>query len=126
MMVKGIRGRPPIAPMDRLMQNMEPCPMTGCWLWTGWVNHKGYGTLDLMGKSVRAHRLSWLLFNGPIPSGILVCHHCDIPCCINPAHLWLGTESQNRIDSFKKGRSVSAFIAWHQKMRESYKYESSK
>ncbi len=80
----------------------------GCWLWVGAKQHNGYGYLHSGGHSIRkplrAHRVSWELHNGPIPDGLRVLHSCDTPCCVNPAHLFLGTQSDNMKDCAAKGR----------------------
>ena len=75
-----------------------------CWVWTGACNRVGYGHLFWGGEWWLAHRLSWFLTKGQIPKGMLVCHRCDNPCCVNPDHLFLGTQSDNLRDSVKKGR----------------------
>ena len=82
---------------------------TGCWLWTGrLVNRKvateTYGVIVIARKSVRAHRYSWELHNGPIPEGMQVLHKCDTPRCVNPEHLFLGTNADNMADKYTKGR----------------------
>lgn len=74
---------------------------TGCWFWLGFKNHLGYGVL---GKD-RAHRVAYKLFNGPIPKGLSVLHRCDVRSCVNPEHLWLGTQTDNMRDCAIKGRS---------------------
>lgn len=87
----------------RLEKSCEAVPNTGCWLWTGATNEKGYGKLYLHGKMVRAHRVSYQEYNGPIPEGMLVLHKCDTPSCINPLHLKVGTLSENAKDAIKAG-----------------------
>lgn len=64
----------------------------------------GYGRIRVDGKSWLAHRFSWVLANGPIPEGMYVCHRCDNPPCINPEHLFLGTQTDNMRDMAAKGR----------------------
>ena len=76
----------------------------GCFEWQSYRNNKGYGVIRFNGKYRGAHRVSYEAFRKPIQSGLFVCHHCDNPCCINPAHLFLGTRKDNQDDSIKKGR----------------------
>lgn len=76
----------------------------GCWEWHGARNDRGYGTVT---KNVRAHRYAYELLGGPIPEGMCVCHTCDNPPCINPAHLFLGTIGENNRDRHAKGRTNS-------------------
>jgi hypothetical protein len=79
-----------------------------CWVWTGALNSKGYGSMGFEGKTMSTHKLSYLWFRGEIPEGMLVCHHCDNPPCVNPEHLFLDTNSGNMKDMFKKGRNGSS------------------
>lgn len=77
-----------------------------CWLWLGRKNTDGYGGLEVHGRGVMAHRSVWTLVNGPIPDGLCVLHKCDRPQCVNPAHLFLGTKTDNNTDMQMKGRSA--------------------
>jgi HNH endonuclease len=76
---------------------------TGCWLWTGSLDSKGYGQINFNGKICRAHRLSYVVYKGTIPPGKEVCHHCDFKWCICPDCLFLGTHLENLQDAARKG-----------------------
>jgi len=78
-----------------------------CWLWIGVLSTYGYGLLKRDYKQVGAHRISWEIHNGQIPDGMYVCHKCDVRRCVNPAHLFLGTASDNNRDMAAKGRLVN-------------------
>jgi hypothetical protein len=75
-----------------------------CWLYVGNLHEKGYGKFYYHGHQEFAHRVSWEWEYGPIPEGLLVCHDCDVPNCVRPDHLWLGTNQENVIDCVRKGR----------------------
>lgn len=77
----------------------------GCWDWTAFRNHDGYGMFGVGRKAVSAHRVAFLLFNGDIPAGLCVLHTCDRPACVNPQHLYVGTQLQNIRDRVERGRS---------------------
>jgi hypothetical protein len=79
-----------------------------CWVWTATKVSGGYGHFGVARKLFLAHRVSWMIANGPIPTGLLACHHCDNPSCVNPSHLFLGTSLDNARDKEKKGRGNQA------------------
>jgi hypothetical protein len=85
-----------------------PEPNTGCWLWLGATSRGGYGAAKRNQKQWAAHRLMWTLQRGPIPEGLNVLHRCDTPLCVNPDHLFLGTNADNTADMRQKGRGRSA------------------
>lgn len=89
----------------RLDENTQPEPTTGCMLWIRSTDTNGYGMLCVDGRKRKAHRVAWELANGPIPAGLHVLHRCDTPACVNPAHLFLGTHTDNMRDCSAKGRT---------------------
>jgi len=95
------------------MSKFIPEPNTGCWLWTGGTDSNGYGKIMLNYKVLGAHRVSWEVHHGPIPPGLYVCHKCDVPGCVNPDHLFLGTHRENMRDKMAKGRANTPFGSPH-------------
>ena len=90
---------------DRFDTKYETCSKTGCWNWTAGRFHSGYGYFGVAEwKEKRAHRVSYRLHHGEIPEGKVICHTCDNPGCVNPEHLWLGTQKENMQDAKQKGR----------------------
>lgn len=94
---------PPPTLAQRIEDAMIPEPNTGCWLWT-LALAGGYPELSVHARSLRAHRVSYELAHGPIPAGMSVLHRCDTPPCVNPAHLFIGTQLENIRDCIAKGR----------------------
>ena len=89
----------------RFESKIEKMP-NGCWIWTGTKDLKGYGAIRFNGKMHKSHRVAYEIYVGEIPKGMLCCHHCDVPSCCNPDHLFIGTNSDNMRDMYKKGRDL--------------------
>ena len=110
------RGRIPL--IDRFEAKYIPEPNSGCWLWTAYCDVDGYGRLTKMpdenphGKRwpYGAHHIAYELFCGPVPEGMQVLHQCDVPCCVNPDHLFLGTNASNMADKVAKGRQAQGAL----------------
>lgn len=78
---------------------------SGCWEWQGKRNRYGYGVINFQRRRWLAHRLAWVLKGRVIPDGFFVLHHCDNPACVNPCHLYTGTQSNNMDDLKRRERS---------------------
>jgi len=79
-----------------------------CWLWLRSKTKRGYGKITLDGKTLYVHRVVWEALHGEIPKGMKILHHCDNPSCVNPAHLFQGTQKDNMQDMLAKGRGNKA------------------
>ena len=86
------------------IQHYSRSSLNGCVFFTGATDKDGYGKLRINNRDVRVHRVAWELAHGPIPDGLVVCHRCDTPGCINVEHLFLGTVADNNADTTNKGR----------------------
>ncbi len=94
-------------PVERFWNKVEKSPDgDGCWQWTGCFDTAGYGMLRISRKNQKAHRISYEIHHGAIPLNMQVLHRCDNRKCVNPAHLFLGTNLDNMMDKVKKQRQA--------------------
>lgn len=101
----GVAGRKSLG--DGFWERVERGSPDDCWPWMGSLKDTGYGQLTRLAISstpLKAHRVAWELVNGPIPAGLHCLHRCDNRRCVNPAHLFLGTNHDNIKDMWSKGR----------------------
>jgi len=95
-------GKKGLTLKERFMNSVNKTD--SCWLWKGKIPAHGYGYIQINKKCYRAHRVSWEIYFGEIPKGMLVCHKCDVPSCVNPDHLFLGSDADNMRDRDEKCR----------------------
>lgn len=99
------RSKDPV--IARLLSYTAEEHPSGCLVWTGMKDNRGYGRFSFEGRWQSAHRSAWKILNGPIPTGMCVLHRCDNPPCVNVDHLFLGTLRDNVHDMLSKGRGKS-------------------
>lgn len=92
---------------ERFWEKVDKCSLDECWNWLAYLDKDGYGGFNINSVQRKAHRVAYVLANGKLKTSLLVCHSCDNPSCVNPAHLWAGTSRQNIDDMITKNRSLT-------------------
>ena len=87
---------------NRFLSHAFPDPNSGCWLWGGATDHEGYGTFRVKTRTVRAHRVAYEIFTGPIPGDLVIDHLCRVRCCVNPDHL----EPVTFLENIRRGSRI--------------------
>lgn len=101
---------------ERFEEKYSVDEKSGCWVWLAGTDKDGYGRIREAGygsKTLRAHRVSYDTYIGPVPDDMFVCHKCDNPFCVNPGHLFLGSAADNAKDRNEKGRAAGAIGSKH-------------
>lgn len=103
-------GKKTRTPEQRFWEKVNKQSENGCWEWTAGTYTSGYGSFSLNGKSVRSHRLSAEWAGLILTESSVICHRCDNPLCVNPEHLFVGSQSDNMLDKVNKGKSPQRLI----------------
>ncbi len=103
---------------DRFWSKVQENTETGCWEWQAALSPKGYGQWITTKGTRRSHRISFIDAKGKIPKGKLVLHHCDVPGCVNPEHLYYGTHQDNMNDAIKRERWTRGVIQGSAKLND--------
>ena len=98
---KGYKG----TTIEKFFRKVNKKTDDDCWLWIAGLTSDNYGSFYFNKKHMKAHKVSFILHKGKVPKGLCVLHICDNPPCVNPKHLWLGTQIENIKDRDLKGRS---------------------
>lgn len=109
--------------LERVNKFITKPSHTNCWLWSGQIHPSfGYGMLRYNVRKWTAHRATWTAYRGPIPRGMSVLHHCDVPNCVNPDHLYIGTQADNMRDRKVRNRYTPYYGDENQATRIPEKY----